>query len=117
MSPRIHITVFLLLLFQALRMMATTVHWEVSRGLTSNVRSSISITAFVRQLSPASSSQPSKRPLNRSPQSTDKSRGGKVRNMYRKVKNNIRKTLSPASVDKSVNKVALPSKYLAFLYL
>ncbi len=37
--------------------------------------------------------------------------------MYRKVKNNIRKTLSPASVDKSVNKVALSSKYLAFLYL
>jgi hypothetical protein len=40
-----------------------------------------------------------------------------VRNIYTKVKNNIRKTLSPASVDKSVNKVALPSKYLAFLYL
>ena len=37
--------------------------------------------------------------------------------MYRKVKNNIRKTLSPTSVDKSVNKVALSSKYLTFLYL
>jgi hypothetical protein len=56
-------------------------------------------------------------PFNCSPQSTDKSLGGKVRNMYRKVKNNICKTLSPASVDKSVDKVALPPKYLAFLYL
>jgi len=37
--------------------------------------------------------------------------------MYRKVKNNIRKTLSPASVDKSVHKIALPSKYRTFLYL
>jgi hypothetical protein len=37
--------------------------------------------------------------------------------MYRKVKNNIRKIISPASVDKSVNKVALSPKYLAILYL
>src|SRR4029077_12386584 len=112
-----HITVCILLLFRALSMIATTVHWETSHGLTSNVRSSISITTSSPSVSPVSSSQPSKRPLNRFPQSADKSRGGKVRNMYRKVKNNIRKTLSPASVDKSVNKVALPSKYLAFLYL
>jgi len=40
-----------------------------------------------------------------------------VRNMYRKVKKNIHKTPSPASVDKSVNKVALPPKYSAFLHL
>jgi hypothetical protein len=37
--------------------------------------------------------------------------------MYRKVKKNIHNTLSPASVDKSVHKVALPPKYGAFLYL
>jgi hypothetical protein len=37
--------------------------------------------------------------------------------MYRKVKKNVHKTLSPASVDKSVNKVAPPPKYRAFLNL
>jgi len=40
-----------------------------------------------------------------------------VRNIYRKVKKNIHKTLSPASVDKSVHKIALLSKYSTFLYL
>jgi hypothetical protein len=35
----------------------------------------------------------------------------------KKVKKNVHKTLSPASVDKSVNKVALPPKYHAFLHL
>ena len=38
-----------------------------------------------------------------------------MRNMYRKVKKNIHKTLSPASVDKSVHKIALPSKFRTFL--
>jgi hypothetical protein len=37
--------------------------------------------------------------------------------MHRKVKKNIHKTLSPASVDKSVHKVSLPAKYGAFLCL
>jgi hypothetical protein len=37
--------------------------------------------------------------------------------MSRKVKKNVYRTLSPASVDKSVNKVALPPKYRAFLHL
>jgi hypothetical protein len=40
-----------------------------------------------------------------------------VRNIYRKVKKNIHNTLSPASVDKSVHKIALPTKYSIFLYL
>ena len=40
-----------------------------------------------------------------------------MRNIYRKVKKNVHKTLSPASVDKSVHKIALPSKYRTFLYL
>ena len=40
-----------------------------------------------------------------------------MRNMYRKVKKNIHKTPSPASVDKSVNKVVLAPKYRAFLHL
>jgi hypothetical protein len=35
----------------------------------------------------------------------------------KKVKKNVHKTLSPASVDKSVNKVALSPKYDPFLYL
>ena len=35
----------------------------------------------------------------------------------KKVKENVHKTLSPASVDKSVNKVALPPKYYPFLHL
>ena len=38
-----------------------------------------------------------------------------MRNISRKVKENIHKTLSPASVDKSVHKIALPSKYRTFL--
>jgi hypothetical protein len=42
--------------------------------------------------------------------------GGEVRNIFRKIKENIHKTLSPASVDKSVYKIALPSKYSTFLY-
>jgi hypothetical protein len=36
--------------------------------------------------------------------------------MYRKVKKNIHKTLSPASVEKSVHKIALPSKFRTFLH-
>ena len=39
-----------------------------------------------------------------------------MRNMSRKVKDNIHKTLSPTSVDKSVNKITLAAKYGAFLY-
>ena len=35
-------------------------------------------------------------------------------NIYKKVKDNIHKTLSPTSVDKSVNKIALPSKSAHF---
>jgi hypothetical protein len=38
-----------------------------------------------------------------------------VRDIYKKVKRNIHKTLSPASVDKSVHKIILPSKFLTFL--
>jgi hypothetical protein len=38
-----------------------------------------------------------------------------VRNISRKVKKNIHKTLSPASGDKSVHKIALPSKFRTFL--
>jgi len=38
-----------------------------------------------------------------------------VRDIYKKVKKNIHKTLSPASVDKSVHKITLPSKFLTFL--
>jgi hypothetical protein len=40
-----------------------------------------------------------------------------VRNIFRKIKKNVHKTLSPASVDKSVHKIALPSKYSTFLYV
>ena len=39
-----------------------------------------------------------------------------MRNIYRKVKKNIHKTLSPASVDKPVHKIARPSKFRTFLY-
>jgi hypothetical protein len=46
----------------------------------------------------------------------DKS-GGEGRNINKKVKKNVHKTLSPASVDKSVNKVSPPSKCRAFRYL
>jgi len=35
----------------------------------------------------------------------------------KKVKKNVHETLSPASVDKSVNKIDLSPKYRAFLYL
>ena len=56
-------------------------------------------------------------PFSRSFQSTDISRGGEVRNIYRKIKKNVHKPLSPASVDKSVHKFAPPSKYSTFLYL
>ena len=55
--------------------------------------------------------------LYRSSQSTDNSRGGKVRNTYRKIKTNSHKNLSPASVDKSVHKTARPLKYRPFCYL
>jgi hypothetical protein len=37
-----------------------------------------------------------------------------VRNIYRKVKKIVHKTLSPASVDKSVHKIALRSKFRTF---
>jgi len=40
-----------------------------------------------------------------------------MRNIYKKVKKNIHKTLSPASVDKSVHKIAFPSKFRTFLPL
>jgi hypothetical protein len=40
-----------------------------------------------------------------------------VRNISRKVKKNIHKILSPASVDKSVHKLALLPKNRAFLNL
>jgi hypothetical protein len=54
--------------------------------------------------------------------STDKelslnaSRVRKVRNISRKIKKNIYKTLSPASGDKSVHKIVLPSKIGIFLH-
>jgi hypothetical protein len=66
-------------------------------------------------VSPVSRSRPST--FNLSLQGQREQSEGKVKNMYRKVKKNIRKTLSPASVDKSVNKISLPSKYRAFHYL
>jgi hypothetical protein len=40
-----------------------------------------------------------------------------VRNIYRKVKKIVHNTLSPASVDMSVHKIALPSKYSTFLHI
>jgi hypothetical protein len=42
---------------------------------------------------------------------------GEVKNIYIKIKENIHKTLSPASGDKSVHKIAFPSKYRTFLLL
>jgi len=39
-----------------------------------------------------------------------------VRNIYRKVKKNIHKTLSPVSVDKPVHKIAIPSQFNPFLH-
>jgi hypothetical protein len=43
--------------------------------------------------------------------------GGEERNINKKVKKNVHRSLSPTSVDKSVNKVSLPSNCCAFLYL
>jgi hypothetical protein len=43
--------------------------------------------------------------------------GGEGRNINKKVKKNVHKSLSPTSVDKSVNNVALPSKCCAFVNL
>jgi hypothetical protein len=40
-----------------------------------------------------------------------------VRNKFTKIKNNIHNPLSPASVDKSVHKIALLVKYRTFLHL
>jgi hypothetical protein len=40
-----------------------------------------------------------------------------VRNLFRKIKENIHKSLSPASVDKSVGKIALLPPNRAFLRL
>jgi hypothetical protein len=57
-----------------------------------------------------------KRPFYRSSSTTNKSRGGKVRNIYKKVKKNVHKTLSPGSVDKSVNNIILPLKFGALLH-
>lgn len=42
--------------------------------------------------------------------------GEKGKKLSGKVKGNIHKTLSPASVDKSVHKVTLSPKYRAILY-
>ena len=39
-----------------------------------------------------------------------------MKNIFRKSKKKVHKILSPASVDKSVHKIALLSKYRAFLY-
>jgi len=40
-----------------------------------------------------------------------------VRSIFRKIKKNIHTILSPASVDKSVHKIAPSSKYRTFFYL
>jgi hypothetical protein len=40
-----------------------------------------------------------------------------VKNIFRKIKKNSHKTLSPVSVDKSVHKLALSSKNRVFLHL
>ena len=40
-----------------------------------------------------------------------------MKNLYTKVKKNVCKILSPASVDKSVHKIVLSSKYRAYLRL
>ena len=39
-----------------------------------------------------------------------------MRNLYKKIKKHSHKTLSPASVDKSVHKIAFPSKFRTFLH-
>ena len=39
-----------------------------------------------------------------------------MRTLYKKVKKNRHKTLSPGSVDKSVHKIALVSKFRTFLH-
>jgi len=38
-------------------------------------------------------------------------------NIFRKIKKNVHKTISPASVDKSVHKITLPATYRAFLHI
>jgi hypothetical protein len=43
--------------------------------------------------------------------------GGAVRNIFRKIKKNIRYALSPPSVDKFVHKIAAPATYGTFLHL
>lgn len=43
--------------------------------------------------------------------------GGAMINTFRKIKKNVHKTLSPASVDKSVHKIPLPATYRAFLHI
>ena len=72
---------------------------------------------LIASVAPLSGSRPCKKALELFfPGHRHKSRG-KVRNIFRKIKKYIRKSLSPASVDKSVNKVAPPPKYRAFLNL
>ncbi len=39
-----------------------------------------------------------------------------VENLDTKVKGNVHETLSPTSVDKSVHKIPLPTKYCSFIY-
>ena len=48
--------------------------------------------------------------------SINTSRRRNARNTFRKIKETFHKTLSPASVDKSVNKVALSAKNHQFLW-
>lgn len=48
--------------------------------------------------------------------SLNTSRVRKARNISRKIKKNIHKTLSPASGDKSVHNIVLPSKIGIFLH-
>ena len=43
--------------------------------------------------------------------------GGAMGNIFRKIKKNVHKTISPASVDKSVHKITLPATYRAFLHI
>lgn len=57
------------------------------------------------------------RGMDRGELSTNTSRGRKERNIFRKIKRNVRKFLSPASGDKSVHKFATPSKSRVFLHL
>ena len=55
-------------------------------------------------------------PFNRAFQSTDTS-WEEQREIYLERSRKIFKTLSPASVDKSVHKIALPAKYRTFHHL